>query len=72
MPLLYKIKAGILLIVFTICLLFTTQNSNGQSASWTDIFSSKNVNFYDIQKSFNKQSKNGNVQKEKQLEEEKK
>lgn len=35
--------------------LFTVHNSFAQSAKWTDIFRSKNANFYDIQKNFEKQ-----------------
>lgn len=50
-----KTKLTIVLTLF-ICL-FTAQNSTAQSAKWSDIFTAPKANFYDIQKSYEKQEK---------------
>lgn len=52
----FKTAKTFLTILVSFCLL-TAQNSSAQTATWTDIFSTKNANFYDIQKSYEKQEK---------------
>ena len=52
-----NIQSKIRMAIGIIAILFATQSSSAQSATWTNIFSAKNANFYDIQKSYEKQEK---------------
>ena len=51
----YTLSRKIVLFLIAGFFILIGQNTSAQTVKWTDIFSSKNANFYQIQKSFNDQ-----------------